>query len=135
MCPIDLAQKAFARPGTLLCTDDTDDGSIYWSTPSLHAEEIFIIKTKHQDLSNIETIWIKNSPCIWCAEELIKHFARKPKKPTIYIGKIWNGRYGDESTNKEGLKKMKRNGFHLTAWYAPGIIRHSSYTKYYLKSL
>lgn len=110
--PLDNAAKdAFTRRGTLL---RTEDGRIYWSTPFKHAEEVFIRKTKY--ISHIKAIWIKNSPCCWCADKLIEHFAHESNKPTVYIGKIWSGEYGDAYSNKEGLRKMKRNGFELLVW-------------------
>ena len=131
-CPIKIAQMAFSRGGTLLYTDDE---RTYWSTRSEHAEEVFIRETKYQDISNIKEIRIKNSPCSWCANELIEHFALQPNKPTMYIGKIWTGDYGNRWTNREGLRRMKRNGFHLTAWYADKIIWRSASTENYLKNL
>uniref|UniRef100_A0A1X7UET3 Uncharacterized protein n=1 Tax=Amphimedon queenslandica TaxID=400682 RepID=A0A1X7UET3_AMPQE len=107
------AEDAFSQRGTLL---RTDDGRIYWSTPFKHAEQVFIRKTKYKDISHIKTIWIKNSPCCWCADQLIDHFDLVPNKPTVYIGKIWRGAYGDARANKEGLRKMERNGFKLLVW-------------------
>ena len=130
-CPIEIALEAVSRRGTLLYTDDE---RTYWSTRFKHAEEVFIRETKHQDISNIKEIRIKNSPCSWCADKLIEHFAFQPDKPTMYIGKIWNGAHGNRWTNREGLRRMKRNGFHLRVWYA-GDIFDSLDTENDLKTL
>ncbi|XP_019854782.1 PREDICTED: uncharacterized protein LOC109583767 [Amphimedon queenslandica] len=112
-CSLDeAAHYAFTNSGTLLYAR----GTIYWSEEYKHAEEVFIRKTRDEDISNIGTIWIKNSPCSKCAAKLIEYFNLVPNKPTVYIGKIWRGEYGDEESNKEGLKKMKRKGFKLLVW-------------------
>lgn len=103
------SQDAFKRKGTVLYTNE---GTIYWSNPYEHAEEVFIRKTRN-DTRWIDTIWIKNSPCRSCADKLIQHFASKIYKPTLYIGKIWEG---DETANREGLKQMKAKGFRLKVW-------------------
>ena len=109
-CSLDeAAYLAFRRKGTVLYTNE---GTIYWSNPYEHAEEVFIRKTKNNTWW-IDTIWIKNSPCRSCADKLIRHFASKIYKTTLYIGKIWEG---DETANREGLDKMKANGFHLRVW-------------------
>ena len=105
----DAAYLAFRRKGTVLYTNE---GTIYWSNPYEHAEEVFIRKTRN-DTRWIDTIWIKNSPCRGCADKLIQHFDSKTNKPTLYIGKIWQG---DETANREGLDKMKANGFRLEVW-------------------
>uniref|UniRef100_A0A1X7STY1 CMP/dCMP-type deaminase domain-containing protein n=1 Tax=Amphimedon queenslandica TaxID=400682 RepID=A0A1X7STY1_AMPQE len=112
-CSLDeAAHYAFTNSGTLLYAR----GTIYWSEEYKHAEEVFIDMTRDEDIRNIKIIWIKNSPCCWCADKLIEHFSKKYNKPTVYIGKIWSGAYGDADSNKEGLRKMKRNGFELLAW-------------------
>ena len=109
-CSLDeAAYLAFRRKGTVLYTNE---GTIYWSNPYEHAEEVFIRKTKNNTWW-IDTIWIKNSPCRSCADKLIQHFASKTHKPTLYIGKIWEG---NETANREGLKQMKANGFRLQVW-------------------
>ena len=105
----DAAYIAFKRKGTVLYTNEE---TIYWSNPYEHAEEVFIRKTKN-NTRWIDTIWIKNSPCRSCADKLIQHFASKIYKPTLYIGKIWQG---DETANREGLDEMKANGFRLEVW-------------------
>ena len=109
-CSLDeAAYLAFRRKGTVLYTNE---GTIYWSKPYEHAEKVFIRKTRN-DTRWIDTIWIKNSPCRSCADKLIQHFASKIYKPTLYIGKIWQG---DETANREGLDEMKANGFRLEVW-------------------
>ena len=107
----DAAHYAFTTKGTLLYTNE---GYIYWSEEYRHAEEVFIRKTR--DDVTINTIWIKNSPCSRCADKLIEHFSRESYKPIMYIGKIWTGEYGNAYSNREGLRKMKRNGFELLVW-------------------
>ena len=106
------AHFAFTTKGTVLYTNE---GYIYWSEEYRHAEEVFIEMTR-DDVTNIHTIWIKNSPCSRCADKLIEHFALQPNKPTMYIGKIWTGDYGDEESNEEGLRRMTANGFELLVW-------------------
>lgn len=109
-CSLDkAAYLAFRRKGTVLYTNKK---TIYWSNPYEHAEEVFIRMTRN-DTPWIDTIWIKNSPCRSCADKLIRHFASKINKPTLYIGKIWEG---NETANREGLKQMKANGFNLQVW-------------------
>ena len=109
-CSLDeAAYRAFRGKGTVLYTNE---GTIYWSKPYEHAEEVFIRKTRN-DIWWIDTIWIKNSPCRGCADKLIQHFDSKIDKPTLYIGKIWEG---DETANREGLKQMKAIGFRLKVW-------------------
>ena len=109
-CSLDeAAYLAFRRIGTVLYTNKK---TIYWSKSYEHAEEVFIKMTRN-DTPWINTIWIKNSPCRSCADKLIQHFASKPHKPTLYIGKIWQG---DKTANKEGLDEMKAKGFRLQVW-------------------
>ena len=104
------AEMAFTTEGTLL---RINTGHIYWSEPYEHAEKVFIRQTCASD---IHSIWIKNSPCADCSRRLINHFSMRSTKPTIYIGKIWDG--GD-SDNRQGLKNMIMKGFTLDVWGTP----------------
>lgn len=98
----DAAYLAFTSQSTLL---RTNAGKIYWDNDREHAEEVFIDIV--YDIRDIDVIWISNSPCKRCAENLIQHFANKCNKPNIYIG-----RFGD----KAALKRMKENGFSIKVW-------------------
>lgn len=104
------AEMAFTTEGTLLRTNTRH---IYWSEPYEHAEKVFIRRTSASD---INSIWIKNSPCADCSRRLINYFSMRFTKPTIYIGKIWDG---DDSNNRQGLKNMIMKGFTLEVWNTP----------------
>ena len=123
----DAAYLAFRRKGTVLYTNE---GTIYWSNPYEHAEEVFIRKTRN-DIWWIDTIWIKNSPCRGCADKLIQHFDSKTNKPTLYIGKIWQG---DKTANREGLDEMKAKGFHLKVWESK-YNKDANSTRRYLENI
>ena len=65
---------------------------------------------------DIHGIWIKNSPCRDCSSCLIDHFSMRCTKPTIYIGKIWEG---DNEDNRQGLENLRMEGFTLQVWDTP----------------
>ena len=119
---------AFRNEGTLL---RINTGHIYWSEPrQQHAEKIFV-NTTSISASDIRSIWIKNSPCADCSSLLIDHFSMTDMKPTIYIGKIWDG---DDSDNRQGLRNMIMKGFTLEVWDTPKN-RDIQQTREYLAEL
>ena len=119
------AEMAFTTEGTLL---HINTGHIYWSEPYEHAEKVFIRQTS---ASNIHSIWIKNSPCADCSSCLIHHFSMRRTKPTIYIGKIWEG---DNGNNRQGLRNLRMKGFTLQVWDTPRN-RNIQQTRNYLADL
>ena len=91
-------------------------GHIYWSERhQQHAEGVFVNSTSIS-ASDISSIWIKNSPYADCSSLLIDHFSMTDMKPTIYIGKIWDG---DDSDNRQGLRNLIIEGFVLKVWDTP----------------
>ena len=122
------AEMAFTTEGTLL---HINTGHIYWSERrQQHAEKIFV-RTTSIPASNIRSIWIKNSPCADCSSLLINHFSMTDMKPTIYIGKIWDG---DDSNNRQGLRNMIIEGFVLKVWDTPRN-KNIEHTQDYLDKL
>ena len=81
--------------------------------------------------NNIHSIWIKNSPCADCSSCLIHHFSMTDSKPTIYIGKIWEG---DNEDNRQGLENLRMEGFTLQVWDTPRN-RDIQQTRNYLADL
>ena len=118
---------AFSTEGTLL---RINTGHIYWSEPCKHAERVMIHTTPISP-NNIHSIWIKNSPCGDCSSFLINHFSTTHTKPTIYIGKIWEG---DNRYNCQGLRNMIMELFTLQVWDTPRN-RDIQQTKKYLAEL
>ena len=104
---------AFSTEGTLL---RINTGHIYWSKRNQqHAEKVFV-NTTSISASDVSSIWIKNSPCADCSRRLIDHFSMTDIKPTIYIGKIWEG---NNRYNCQGLRNMIMEGFTLQVWNTP----------------
>ena len=128
-CSLEEAAKmAFTTDGTLL---HVNTGHIYWSERhQQHAEKIFV-HTTSVSASDIHSIWIKNSPCADCSRLLIDHFSMTDSKPTIYIGKIWDG---DDGDNRQGLRNLIIEGFMLKVWDTPRN-KNIEHTKDYLDKL
>ena len=121
------AERAFTTEGTLLRINTR---YIYWSEPYEHAERVMIRRTPTA-ANNIDSIWIKNSPCADCSSCLIRHFSMTDSKPTIYIGKIWEG---DNEDNRQGLENLRMEGFTLQVWDTPRN-RDIQQTREYLAEL
>ena len=89
----------------------TNEGRIYINSLTRHAEIVFL-----EDRPNpvdITELWITNSPCSNCARHLTAHFQLYQRKPTIYIGRIYQP---DNQENIEGLKRLLQQGFELQVW-------------------
>ncbi|XP_019849039.1 PREDICTED: uncharacterized protein LOC109580384 [Amphimedon queenslandica] len=103
------AKRAAKENGTLL---RTNNGKVYISTPGgTHAEIQFI--SDNQNPKTVTDLWIKNSPCASCSQSLIQYFKDCPKKPTIYIGRIW---HLNDSFDDQGLIDIIEAGFTLSVW-------------------
>ena len=88
----------------------TNEGKLYISNPTQHAEAVMIGSVT---AGNISTIWIKNSPCTSCSERLIAFFRNQRNKPTIYVGRIWQPY---DENDRQGLVKLVQQGFSIEVW-------------------
>ena len=97
----------------------TNRGKLYRSTPGdfqNHAEGHFI--GDQQEIQNVDTIWIKNSPCEGCLDALINCYGiMNIKKPKVKVGRIY--KLKDNPIHGQYFEKMVEfyvKGFEISLW-------------------
>jgi hypothetical protein len=89
---------------------------MYTSGGGLHAEQKFIKENK-DTLGDFTWLWINNSPCPMCANELIRAYANVQNKPVIAAAHFYFGekKYGREAALR-CLARMVTEGFTFKAF-------------------
>ena len=104
------ADKAIKAKGLTILRSDT--GKLWKSSRKSgkpHAEDRFL----DDGTEDVKTIWLKNSPCLKCAQRL----NRERSSMHIYIGKVYHEKNTErEDERKDEIKEMKRNRFTFSAW-------------------
>ena len=97
----------------------------YLNTPGKQHAEIMFINDPSNNLNDIKTLWIKNSPCAKCSRALLKYF-ESHHKPTIYVGRIWHLK---NKNDDQGLVNLIKAGFKIKVWEELHNMMYGSSTK------
>ena len=89
----------------------SDSGRLWKSSMNgrTHAEDRFL----DDGTEDVKTIWLKNSPCLKCAQRLNRE--RRPMH--IYVGHIYREHNRENEMQRiREIEIMKQNGFTFSAW-------------------